>query len=298
MSKLLVLGVDRGPDPRDQTDCYAFVSAALMQAFNKLIPGEARLVNVDVNSSLDDIRGEAEFVLFVGYLLLWNRLSLPEIRQRIGCRKIVSLCEYSFFAKEVGTPNKPDWAFRFLDDGAPCSTTIYAPLMKEYYKNEPKEKVILIDHGWPCLKNTESEWTFRISDWLAPLRNRFGTLRMTRYPEYEAPTWKPHEVALPMVPFREYLERTNRVETFVVTHFETYGFQIADMVARGIRVVTPPGMLHQTHIERFGLPIFRNSVELQQIVMSPVEPRWAELANCCTDYLDVAKTIIATLESL
>jgi len=115
---------------------------------------------------------------------------------------------------------------------------------------------------------------------------------MVRFPAYDLPTVKPHELSLGVCPFADYLQRTNRVETFVVTHRECYGYQVIDMVARGIRVVTPVGFLHHSVVDGFQLPTFRNQEELLAIVSSPVESRWATMINRCTDYSDVAKTIL------
>jgi hypothetical protein len=296
--KLLVLGVDRGENPQDQTDCYAFVAAALMREFKRILPGDVRLVNVDLASDLNNIQGPADFVLFIGYRNIWRRFSLPDIRQKTGCRKIVSLSDYSFNLDWVQANSKPDWSFCFADHGDPNSTVIYAPCVKKYYVNEPKEKIILMDHGLPGQAGTEMEWTFRISNWLTPLSTRYKILRTARYRDYEKPSWKAHEVDFPIVPFNEYLRLTNHVESFVVTHIETYGFQIMDMVARGIRVVSPVGLLHKSHVERFQIPLFRNGEEMRKILMSPVEPRWNEMVNRCTDYSEVAEMIVSKLKSL
>lgn len=298
--KLLVLGVDRGENPQDQTDCYAFVAAALMRAFNLNFPGEVRLVNVDMTSDLNNIQGYADLILFVGYTAIWNKIALrlPEIKKRTGCRRIATLSDYSFFLNRDGIVTRPDWAFCFLDDGVRYSTVIHGPFVREYFVNEPKEKIILMDHGWVHKKDTELEWTFRISDWLEPLKGRYKIIRMVRFPEYEMPTMKPHEIAMPAVPFIEYLKQTNHVESFVTTHLESYGFQVIDMVARGIRVASPVGFLHNGLVSRFQLPLFRNREELLGIVDSPLEPRWSEMVGRCTDYSDVTRMIVSKMTSL
>jgi hypothetical protein len=282
--KLLVLGPDQGEDPLGATNCFAFMAAALMREFSRIIPGSARLVNVDMASDLGSIQGEADFVLFIGYTIVWNRLAscLPEIRKRTGYKKIAVMSDYSFFLNRDGITTKPDWSFCFLDDDDPRSTVLCAPCVKSYYANEPKEKTILIDHGMIRHKGTEKEWTFRVSDWLEPLKDRYKILRTVQDPEYEVPT--PHEVAFPTVPFTEYLKLTNHVESFVITHDETYGYQVIDMIARGIRVVTPEGFLHRDLVKLFQIPTFKSGEELRAILESPVEPRWDEMVNRCTDY--------------
>ena len=300
MAKLLVLGVDRGPDPRDQTDCYAFVAAALMQAFNRNFPGAVRLINVDMQSDLNSIQGQADFILFVGYTAIWNKIALclHEIKRRTGFKKIATLSDYSFFLNRDSIVTRPNWAFSFLDDGTPNTTVIHGPFMREYFVNKPKEKIILMDHGWVHKKDTELEWTFRISDWLEPLKDRYKIIRMVRFPEYEMPTIKPHEVVIPALPFVEYLERTDHVESFIVTHLESYGFQVIDMAARGVRMASPVGFIHNTLVSRFRMPLFKNGEELRGIVDAPLEPHWAEMASLCTDYSDVTKIIFSQMNRL
>jgi hypothetical protein len=121
---------------------------------------------------------------------------------------------------------------------------------------------------------------------------------MVRFPEYTLPTIKPHEKTLFPVPFDEYLKQTNRVETFIVTHRECYGYNVIDMLARGIRVVAPEGFLHPTLTNRFKIPVFWNAEELQKIVRSPLKPYWNLFINRCTDYSQMASIILSTLKSL
>jgi hypothetical protein len=224
------------------------------------------------------IDGNWDFVLFVGYTV-----EGALIRQRTPKGKMLSLIEY---------PYPPaDWSFCFLEPGIPNATKIDAPVSKDMVVNVPKEKSIVIDHWWRPLSDYQVDWTLQISDWLSCLKDEYKIYRMVRFGAEEEATVKPHEIPLRHTSYNKYLELTNRAETFVCTHTESYGYGVIDMVVRGIRVGLFSRSLNNELIRRFQLPMFSNRDELLALIRSPVEPRWNDLIHKCTDYFDVVKII-------
>lgn len=67
-------------------------------------------------------------------------------------------------------------------------------------------------------------------------------------------------------PYFQWLAATDRLETFVMTHHESYGYAILDMFARGTRVVCPTPFLPPHFKDGFYIDTFDTKDELVEIL--------------------------------
>ena len=277
--RLLILGVRVTKDKYSDVDsenCFSLITAKMIQHFKRI--SDVTIGFGDRVFDLDMIDDSWDFVLFIGYTK-----EGVVVRERVPKGKMLTLLEYPF--------PSADWSFCFLPTGIPNTTKFDAPVSKDMLVNVPKEKSIVIDHWWRPLGDDQKDWTLEISDWLSSLKGEYKIYRMIRFGEEESKTVQPHEIPLTHTQYWKYLEQTNRAETFVCTHTESYGYGIIDMVARGIRAVVFPGALNEELIQYFQLPTFNNCDELLGLVRSPVEPRWNDMIHRCTDFSDIARII-------
>jgi hypothetical protein len=222
---------------------------------------------------------EADLILYVD----WNRtdvLPLAEIKAAAHAEQMFSLCE--------SPVNGMDLCFCFRDfpmNAEVEKVLIHAPCNKRLYANVLKRKKIVVDHEYAGVE----DWTARISDWLVPLHSKHVILRMTN--KDSVLDLKPHEQPLSPQEFGSYLGLTDDADTFIVTHRESYGFSVIDMLVRGIRVLTPPGFLVPELMERFDLPTFSNQAELLSLIAEVPSYRWNQSINKCTNYQDIAMLI-------
>jgi len=68
------------------------------------------------------------------------------------------------------------------------------------------------------------------------------------------------------VPFAQWLAATDRLETFLITHCESYGYAILDMFARGTRVVCPAPFLPPHFQDKFHFGTFNTKNELIKLL--------------------------------
>jgi len=228
---------------------------------------------------------EVDFVMLIIY---HNKDIIPKcgvIKYKTKCKKMFSFIECAFPFL--------DYAFCFnnitLNDH---SMFINLPANKELLKPTSKTpKTVLIDHYWRPYLLTPKEWTLQIEDWLEELVD-FGYkfYRLLRFEEEEK-TIKPYEIPIHYSNYANYLEATKEIETFVVTHKESYSYGVIDMACRGTRVCTPPGFLPKCMVERLNIPTFSKKEELISIIRNPLESYWNESSLKCTDYNEIARII-------
>lgn len=227
---------------------------------------------------------KSDFVVFIGYNDNWNKIDKKWLKLKTGCIKIVSLLDIPY--------DDSDWSYTFRLPHSDKTTLFVAPVCKRLYQNIPKKsKSILIDHYWLPWVGTEKDWTAKIQSWLESISNDYTIYRLIRFPE-EKKMLRSFEIPIPQMAFPDYLARTDNIETFIITHMESYNYSIIDMVARGIRVFTPPSFLHGSYLaDHFRLPEFANQKELLSLVKSPIDARWGKMIDKCTDYSTIAKTM-------
>lgn len=82
------------------------------------------------------------------------------------------------------------------------------------------------------------------------------------------------------------------METFVVTHAESYGFSNLDAMAMGMRILTPPNFLCKGLQSHFDLPTFNSNIELITKIKEPIElAALNDRIKKMTDYSDIVKII-------
>jgi hypothetical protein len=177
----------------------------------------------------------------------------------------------------------PDWKKRGF---APVEE-VHSPYIGSILKHDSSLKKwpgsILLDHSYPRI-SPESLWCDRLHEWLTPIRDkvRIGQLICRRFNLPMPPNWI-HQI--PETNYPDYLKRTAQYENFIMTHPESYGHSITDMVIRGIRTLIPvqdskPFAKHSV-IDRLRLPIFSTREEMFTILKTPPEDSWRE--KLCTD---------------
>jgi hypothetical protein len=172
------------------------------------------------------------------------------------------------------------------------------------YKNIPKTpKTVLIDHNWLPYVGTDRDWTSRIEDWLE--EEDFTVYRLVRETieprlSQEMATFRKWEIPIKYAAFSNYLAQTDKIENFVITHHESYSYGVIDMVARGIRTVTPPDFLSRNSIvEVLELPIFEDKRSLLRILNEPINNEaWKAKILKMTDYCDIARLMDIKIQEL
>ena len=225
---------------------------------------------------------EVDFVLLTCYFSNDVEIKAEEIKKQTKCKKICSFsaCTFPFL----------DYGFCFNDITLnDHSMLIHLPANKEILKlTEKKPKTVLIDHYWEPYLNTFDDWTLQIENAVKELTNDGYTFyRMIRF-DGEEEKIKPFEIPIKYSDYEEYLEKTKSIETFIVTHKESYSYGVIDMAVRGTRICTPPEFLNRDIISVFNIPTFNNKRELLSILRRPLEHYWESLILKCTDYNDIA----------
>jgi hypothetical protein len=224
---------------------------------------------------------EVDFVIGVVYVN--DDFNIQNIKKKTKCLKVVSLREIIY--------NKFDYYFVFNIEHWKQENTTYIklPCPKNLLQNLLKEpRSIAIDHCWPPYNNDERDWTNQISDWLQEKKENFQIYRMIRDEKYDLLIKKDYEKPIDFAIYPQYLEKTNHLENFIITHKEGYTYGIIDMVARGIRVITPKQFVPKCVIDDLCLPTFSNKEELFQILEKRPNDDWNKRINLCTDYKEIA----------
>lgn len=270
--------------------------------------------------SIANLRPDTDAILFIGYDET-NRLRFDVLREKTGYKFISSLLEIQV--------NHVDWCFYFRNDrgvNTVNSTFIGAPCAKKMMINIPKKKAVVLDHWTGRIVDESSkdkyiiasygksigkpgvgvpyqadnfDWLVRVLEWLEDIKDSYEIRRMTRFInlgcEYEEELnvipKRPYEIIVPPTCYGDYLKATADVETFIANHQEGYGYGIIDMVARGIRVISPPGFLSADFVSRFQIPIYHDKDSFLSLVTSKSEERWNSEIDNCTDWSDVVRII-------
>jgi hypothetical protein len=96
------------------------------------------------------------------------------------------------------------------------------------------------------------------------------------------------------MPFSEWLAATDRIETFVMTHRESYGYSVLDMFARGTRVLCPAAFVPRHFKDGFYIDTFEMRGDLIEQLRLPPDPlqlaanraslsRWEDLVTLIDD---------------
>jgi len=199
------------------------------------------------------------------------------------------LCDFSFIFYPLHHKQKPE-----------NCCLVPAPYAGRFYKNVEKEKKsLLLDHsawlGQPEDILFAQERSHEIYTWLDALKDEFkiyslvygaqqGSRALEILPEYVTPIMP--------CPFMDYLEKTEKMETFVVTHKGSYNLSVIDMLVRGIRVISYPNFIPTFNIERFGIPLYTDEQSFLSTVRAPVNvDHWNKQINNCTSVLALSTAL-------
>jgi hypothetical protein len=288
---LLLLGrqTDKGDlDIAHSTECWHQITIALYESFKALginiIFHQVHYPNEIIWNDLP----KADAVLFLGLTESWEELKKDKVRQVTSCKKLFTICEFPLISGA-------DWSFSFgVKSSGERITLIPLPIYKKLYQNIPKiTKSIMVDH-WQADNNWD--WTYKIEEWLEEMKDEFMIYRQVQdEPSVEVGERQarisPYLKQLKQLSFLEYLKATDTLETFIVTHYESYGYGILDMIARGIRVVVPDTFIHTQYADLY-MPKFSDKQSLLNILRTPPDEEGLKSnIRKLTDYSEVVRII-------
>lgn len=293
--KLCILGImgNSGLDPLKSQSCFELITCSLYHEFKKFPHVEVYTAElypdfIEQPHKFDQLKPDTDFVIYIDYNNS-DKMPFNKIREITRCKKIVSLSEVVF--------RNVDWCFYFTEINGHIHdiknrTKIVGPYNKDILLNHLKKNKIVIDHYWhQTLGIGPTDWTLRISDWLQEVKLEYEIYRMIRFGSEEKKHAKEYEKILEHLPYQKFISATNDAQTFIVTHRESYGYGIIDMIARGIRVITPPGLLMDDLVNQLDIPIFKNRQELLSLIRQEPDESWNARINKCTDYSKISHII-------
>lgn len=275
MYSLLIIGYD------PQSWNLAFSSVE--QIFLNLKENFQKLENVQVYSSNFDskILPIVDFVLVS--IFSDTEFDFEKAKKITRAKKITTFIETPFYQADHSFILNPLVSTN-------SSSLIKLPYGDFLQTSKKQEKTILIDHYWEDFLNTDKDWTFKIQEWLGDLSD-YKINRLLRFPE-ERKTLKEYEQPLEMSGYKEYLAKTENIENFIITHKESFGYGIIDMITRGTRVFSPPDLLNDFMVEELEIPIFHNKEELLGLINQPYDiEEMIKKREKCTKYSEVVKIL-------
>lgn len=177
--------------------------------------------------------------------------------------------------------NKSPWDYSFanLRESSPECYIPY-PCSKRLFKYEEKipKTILLDDHNQEI--NLGKDISVKITDWIKDLIDEgYKIYQLTKKND------KPHsEIIEPIFKcnYKEYMEKTSKIENFILTHPGSYENSVIDMVARGIKVLIATdqgifkrcdkteGFVAKEIIQDFNLNTFKNKEELINLIKKPI----------------------------
>jgi hypothetical protein len=292
--KILLIGPPSFPvnikdiDDFSTTDAFGMLLIELKKSFQKL--GIEVFSSPVINITKD--LPEVDFVLLIIYEGDTNQENIKIMREKTKCKYVISIRE---------TPDKlSDISFVFIDSfESERNFLIHLPANKKLLLPTQKiPKTILIDHYWEYYLNTDKDWTYNIEKWVENLiDDNYIFYRMIRWKDEEK-SIKSFEIPINRCSYLEYLDKTNFIETYIITHQESYAYGVIDMACRGSRVCSPPNFLKKCITDRLNIPIFKNESELNTILKRPIENYWEYSNSKCTDYDNIAIMINEKIKKL
>ena len=284
--------------------CWEAIISNLRYAFcllDDVIVSEKYVTVLNMNGQMmfdiNNIENDTDVLIISMCSDAWNGIDWNYIRQNTSIKKIITVSECSYNWRDKY--NQPDWGFVFLKQLVnQTSTHIPFPCRKDICENVQKNKVVVMDHYYTHnFGNGPIDWTFRISDWLEDIKDRYEIRRMVHINGEEIHV-KQHEKSLIKCSIGEYYAKTQDAETYIITHQESFGYSVIDMLARGIRVISPPNFLNAEFNSTFKIPIFTNKEEMLNIITSELDLYWNTCIDQCTDYIEIANIIYQKLLTL
>ena len=173
-----------------------------------------------------------------------------------------------------------DYSFANLRESKPEHYIAY-PCSKRFFKYKEKiPKTILLDDHNPQI-GFGKDMSIQIIDWLEQIIDEgYKIYQLTKkndnpYSKIIEPIFKCN--------YKEYMEKTSRIESFIMTHPGSYENSVVDMVARGTRALVPidqgtfkrcdttEGFVPIEIINDFELGTFKNKKELINLIKKPID---------------------------
>ena len=158
-----------------------------------------------------------------------------------------------------------DYTFGFLKNKKPDCYIAYPYSKKFMINKKKKEKTILLDD---CINNKYDSSKI-IGEYTKELvEEGYKIYQLTNKDtvcDHIEPIFKSN--------YKEYMEKTSEIETFIQTHPGSYEHSIIDMLARGIRVLVPKDMngfkgyfIPKETIEDFNIKTFSKKEDLIELI--------------------------------
>lgn len=206
--------------------------------------------------------------------------------------------------------NKSSWDYSFgnLRESSPECYIPY-PCSKRLLKYKEKiPKTILLDDHNPEV-GFGKDMSVQIMSWLEKfVDNGYKIYQLTKKGDM------PHsEIIEPIFKcnYKEYMEKTSEIETFIMTHPGAYENSVIDMAPRGTRVLVPidqgtfkrydktEGFIPMEIINDFELGTFKNKEELINLIEKPVDNSKIEkYISMMTDMEEVVSIIDKTFQNI
>lgn len=264
------------------------MTCSLLEEFKKLSHVTTSVAHVHHPKRDNDFDysklAEADCVVFCGLPITFDQLDLTKLKEFTKYKRLVTFLERGLTNPGI------DWAFEFKGDVAANTTFIPGPINKKLYKVVEKEpKSILLDHAY---YNNLNCATHTLENWLEPLKGEYKVYRLIS-PDEKEPYIQKFVTPIRETTFPEYINLFAKMETFVVTHGESFGFSNLDACALGVRILTPPGFLCQKGLQDyFQFKTFTNREEFLQKLKEPIDRNLLDgRINKMTDYSQIIKII-------
>lgn len=186
-----------------------------------------------------------------------------------------------------------DHCFVFQPCGAANETVLPISCCRAQLVTVPKdERAVLLDHGWD---HTHRDWCDWLYASLEPLRGEFTFAQLGRLGMNTSPP--PWMSLIPHQTLPDYLKATERFGTFIPTHEESWGHALADMAARGIRIVAPVGSMRPAMVAAFTPALVTTQEELCAALRAPFDhAALARASAACVDYSEICGIIDRKLQ--
>jgi hypothetical protein len=241
---------------------------------------------------------KADLVVFTGFNENLKSININSVKQGTGCNRFVTLLEIPFLGV--------DHSYCFLRASLQNSTLFGCPVHSKLYENKKKVKgSILLDHIWAPYVGTNNEHTPTIQKWLKEDKYSKDVYHLVGYkptPDTTLHNSKPSfnttlmdfEKPIIMGGFDNYIKETNKIETFVITHLESYCYSITDMIVRGTRVIAPVGTIDgNEQKDVYGIKTFGTKEEFLFLIYEPVDKKHlSSLKEYMTEYQEIIDCII------
>ena len=285
---LVLVGL-RPPSLAEATSSGTMLFAGLEEEFKKLAHVNLSIHDLEYNprgleiecNAYKDPYGFIERLPKADFLLIRCYTAHPVVQHIVHARQIkYERCSFI----EVPQPTM-NYTFAFLSRHNP-NQLIDCPYNKEFMINVPKiPKTVLLDDDCSSYSEEGRDISYLIAKWVEELTPEYTFYQLTRDGKTNAEFIKP----ITMGNYKDYMDRTSTMETFLQVHKGSYEHSIIDMVGRGIRTCIPVYMEHGEYIDLhlihyLNLPTFGNGLQLKKLLREDInKPEWDNKINKMTE---------------